>query len=97
MSNIKIYNPKTFEAGYKLYVEQRHALMKIRNWVVTLNEFWTLKVFDTMWARHSVRYGKDWVIQTINEVIDDDFYTEYQRVILNAIRDEYKYNVKQTN
>jgi len=92
----KIYNPKTFDSGYKLYVEQRHALMKIRNWLVTLNEFWTLHTFDTIWA-HSVRYGKDWVIQTINEVIDDDFYTEEQKKILNAVRDEYKYNVKQTN
>lgn len=84
----KIYNPKTFEAGYKLYVEQRTGLMKIRNWVVTLDEFWTLKIFDTIWA-HSVTYGKDWVISTINEVIEDDFYTEDQKEILNAVRDEY--------
>lgn len=88
MSNIKIYNPKTFEAGYKLYVEQRSGLMKIRNWVVTLDEFWTLHTFDTS-IKHSVRYGKDWVLQTINEVIDDNFYTEEQKEILNAIRDEY--------
>ena len=87
----KIYNPKTFDAGYKLFVEQRTGLMKIRNWVVTRDEFWTLKIFDTIWA-HSVRYGKDWVISTINEVIQDNFYTEDQKVILNAIRDEYVYN-----
>ena len=84
----KIYNPKTFDSGYKLYTEQRTGLMKIRNWLWTLDENWMLHTFDTIWAR-SVRYGKDWVIQTINEVIEDDFYTEDQKVILNAIRDEY--------
>ena len=84
----KIYNPNTFDAGYKLYTEQRTGLMKIRNWLWTLDENWMLHTFDTIWAR-SVRYGKDWVIQTINEVIEDDFYTEDQKVILNAIRDEY--------
>lgn len=84
----KIYNPKTFEAGYKLYTEQRTGLMKIRNWVVTRDEMWSLQIFDTIWAR-SIKYGRDWVLQTINEVIDDNFYTEDQREILSAIRDEY--------
>lgn len=84
----KIYNPKTFDAGYKLYTEQRTGLMKIRNWVVTRDENWVLHIFDTIWAR-SVRYGRDWVIDTINEVIEDDFYTEDYKPVLNAVRDEY--------
>ena len=84
----KIYAPHTFDSGYKLFVEQRSGLMKIRNWVITLDDFWTLKTFDTTFA-HSVRYGKDWVISTINEVIQDNFYTEEQKEILNAVRDEY--------
>lgn len=88
-----IINPTTFEPVHRLSVKQRRALMRIRNWLVTLNEFWTLHTVDTTWAR-SVRYGKDWVIQTINQVINDNCYTEDQKGILNAIRDEYKYNAK---
>ena len=92
MSNIKIYNPKTFEAGYKLYVEQRSGLMKIRNWLVTLDTNWTLHIFkDTDPTIRDV-YGKDWVMEVINEVIMDNFYTEEQREILTAIRTEYIYN-----
>jgi hypothetical protein len=84
----KIYNPKTFEAGYKLYTEQRTGLMKIRNWLVTRDEMWSLQIFDTIWAK-SVKFNRDWVLSTINEVIDDNFYTEEQKEILNALRDEY--------
>jgi hypothetical protein len=84
----KIYNPKTFDSGYKLYVEQRTGLMKIRNWLWTMDDEWTLQIFDTIWAR-SIRYGRDWVIDTINQVIEDDFYTEDYKSVLNAVRDEY--------
>ena len=90
----KIYNPKTFDAGYKLYTEQRTGLMKIRNWLVTRDEMWSLQIFDTNWAR-SIKYGRDWVLQTINEVIDDNFYTEDQREILAAVRYEYINGTKQ--
>lgn len=83
-----IYNPRTFESGYKLYTEQRTGLMKIRNWLWTMDDEWTLQIFDTIWAR-SIRYGRDCVIDTINQVIQDDFYTEDYKSVLNAVRDEY--------
>jgi hypothetical protein len=53
-----------------------------------MDDEWTLQIFDTIWAR-SIRYGRDWVIDTINQVIEDDFYTEDYKSVLNAVRDEY--------
>ena len=90
----KIYNPNTFDAGYKLYTEQRTGLMKIRNWLVTRDEMWSLQIFDTIWAR-SIKYGRELVLDTINEVINDNFYTEEQKKILAAVRYEYINGTKQ--
>ena len=88
----KIYNPINFEVSYKLFTEQRSGLMKIRNWLWTLDTNWSLHVFCDTDPTQRVVYGRDWVIQTINEVIENHLYNEDQKQILNSIRAEYIYN-----